>query len=115
MRNLVVKWKIAIILIGIVILSGITIFLMYPRFMEKDFQSEIEIPLNETFNKYDGVCYGNFFSCEKVEEYLNNKVSDWKYHIISNVLLSKDIKPLYERYDKAKINEEIKTLKQNKK
>ena len=67
MREIVMKWKIAIIIIGIVVLSGITIFLVYPRFMEKDFQSEIEIPLNETFNLYDKVCYGNFFSCDKVE------------------------------------------------
>ena len=67
MRDLVKKWRIIIILIGIVLFTGITIFLMYPRFMEKNFQSEIEIPLNETFNKYDGVCYGNFFSCKKVE------------------------------------------------
>ncbi len=55
------------------------------------------------------------FSCEKVEEYLNNKVSNWEYNTISNILLSKDIKPLYERYDKAKIREEVAILNQNKK
>ncbi len=55
------------------------------------------------------------FSCEKVEGYLNNKVSDWEYHVISNILLSKDIKPLYERYDKTKISEEVELLNQNKK
>ncbi len=55
------------------------------------------------------------FSCEKVEEYLNNKVTTWEYKTISNILLSKDIKPLYERYDKAKISEEVEILNQNKK
>ena len=55
------------------------------------------------------------FSCEKVEEYLNTKVSNWKYKAISNVSLSKDIKPLYERYDKSKITEEVEILKKNKK
>ena len=65
MREIVMKWKIAIIIIGIVVLSGITIFLVYPRFMEKDFRSEIEIPLNEQFNLYDkennDLYYSNFF------------------------------------------------------
>ncbi len=55
------------------------------------------------------------FSCEKVEKYLNNKVSNWEYKTISNILLSKDIKPLYERYDKSKISEEVELLNQNKK
>ena len=53
--------------------------------------------------------------CEKVEEYLSNKVSNWEYKTISNFLLSKDIKLLYEKYDKARISEEIKNLKQNNK
>lgn len=55
------------------------------------------------------------FSCEKVEGFLNTKVSNWEYNTISNIFLSKDIKPLYERYDKAKIVEEVEKLKQNKK
>lgn len=53
------------------------------------------------------------FSCEKVEGFLNAKVSNWEYNTISNIFLSKDIKPLYERYDKAKIVEEVEKLKQN--
>ena len=46
------------------------------------------------------------FSCEKVEEYLNNKTSKWEYNVISNVFISKNVKPLYERYDKNVIEEE---------
>ena len=55
------------------------------------------------------------FSCEKVEGYLNNKTSNWEYKTISNILLSKDIKPLYERYDKTQISEELIHLKQKNK
>ena len=51
------------------------------------------------------------FSCEKVEEFLNTKVSKWAYNTILNISLSKDIKPLYERYDKSVIDEEIAKLK----
>ncbi len=51
------------------------------------------------------------FSCEKVEGFLNTKFSNWEYHIISNISLSKDIKPLYERYDKSIIDEEKAKLK----
>ena len=61
------KGKIIVIIIGIFLLLGITIFLVYPRFIEKDFKNVIEIPLNESFNKYDNVCYGNVFNCQKVE------------------------------------------------
>lgn len=35
--------------------------------------------------------------------------------MISNISLSKDIEPLYERYDKTKIVEEVDKLKQNRK
>lgn len=55
------------------------------------------------------------FSFAKVEGFLNTKVSNWEYNTISNISLSKDIKPLYERYDKAKIVGELEKLKQNKK
>lgn len=51
------------------------------------------------------------FSCEKVEEFLNTKVSKWEYNTILNISLSKDIKPLYERYDKSVIDEEKAKLK----
>ena len=51
------------------------------------------------------------FSCEKVEEFLNIKVSKWEYNTILNISLSKDIKPLYERYDKRIIEEEKAKLK----
>lgn len=50
-------------------------------------------------------------SCEKVEEFLNTKVSKWEYNTILNISLSKDIKPLYERYDKSVIDEEKSKLK----
>lgn len=46
------------------------------------------------------------FSCEKVEEYLNNKTLKWEYNVISNVFISKNVKPLYDRYDKNVIEEE---------
>ena len=48
---------------------------------------------------------------EKVEEFLNTKVSKWEYNTILNISLSKDIKPLYERYDKSVIDEEKSKLK----
>lgn len=51
------------------------------------------------------------FSCEKVEEFLNTKVSKWEYNTILNISLSKNIKPLYERYDKSVIDEEKVKLK----
>jgi len=53
------------------------------------------------------------FSCEKVEGFLNTKFSNWEYNTISNISLSKDIKPLYERYDKSIIDEEKVKLKNN--
>ena len=51
------------------------------------------------------------FSCEKVESFLNTMVSKWEYNVILNVSLSKEIKPLYERYDKRVIDEEKAKLK----
>lgn len=51
------------------------------------------------------------FSCEKVEEYLNTNNKKWEYKRITNIYLSKNIEPLYERYDKTRIEEEIANLK----
>ena len=67
MKKSVIKWKIAVVIIGICLLVGITFLLTMPRFIEKDFKNVIEIPLNESFNKYDDVCYGNVFSCHEVD------------------------------------------------
>lgn len=52
------------------------------------------------------------FSCDKVEEYLNTNNYDWEYKTILNINISKDIKPLYERYDKSIIEEEKAKLKE---
>ncbi len=52
------------------------------------------------------------FSSEKVENYLNDKNTNWEYKVIKNVEISKDIEHLYERYDKSIIEEE-KELLQN--
>lgn len=51
------------------------------------------------------------FSCKTVEGYLNEKVNNWEYVQINNVEISKEIKPLYERYDKSRIEEEKERLK----
>ena len=55
-----------------------------------------------------------FESTLKVEEYLNLKNSKWEYKEIKSVKLSKEIAPLYIRYDKKVIEEEIEKLKQKK-
>ena len=41
------------------------------------------------------------FSSEKVEEYLNIKTDKWEYIPIKDVKISKEIEPLYERYEKV--------------
>ena len=51
------------------------------------------------------------FSCENVEGYLNEKVETWDYTQINSIEISKEIKPLYERYDKSRIEEEKERLK----
>ena len=51
------------------------------------------------------------FSCETVEDYLNEKVETWDYTQINSIEISKEIKPLYERYDKSRIEEEKERLK----
>jgi len=54
------------------------------------------------------------FSSEVVDNYLNHKLTNWEYHRIEEVNISKDIKPLYERYDKSKIEEEINNLQEKR-
>ncbi len=48
-------------------LACITVLILYPRFIEKNFETVIEIPLNESFSKYEDVCYGNVFDCHGVD------------------------------------------------
>ena len=50
------------------------------------------------------------FSGVKVEQYLNNYNKEWKYEEIESINISKDIEPLYERYDKKLIEEETAKL-----
>lgn len=50
------------------------------------------------------------FTCDKVDEYLRISNSNWGYKSIDKVDISNDIKPLYERYDKKIIDEEISKL-----
>ena len=53
-------------------------------------------------------------SCEKVEDYLNEKVTAWEYKEVKEIKIKPDIKPLYERYDKSRIDEEVSRLQNNK-
>ena len=50
------------------------------------------------------------FTCDKVDEYLRISNSNWGYKSIDKVDISNDINPLYERYDKKIIDEEISKL-----
>lgn len=50
------------------------------------------------------------FTCDKVDGYLRIGNSNWGYKSIDKVDISNDIKPLYERYDKKIIDEEISKL-----
>ena len=45
-----------------------------------------------------------------VENFLNDKIDKWEYKRLNNVNLSKEIKPLFTRYDKSLIEEERKLL-----
>ena len=54
--------------------------------------------------------YLPFSSC-KVEEFIKSTNNEWKYKCIEKVNISNDLKPLYERYDKSRIEEEISNLK----
>lgn len=51
------------------------------------------------------------FSSEKVEGYLNIHNNNWKYESIKDFNLDEKIEPLYERYDKKVIDEEINNMK----
>lgn len=53
-------------------------------------------------------------SCDKVEEYINVKNPNWEYKAIDDIKIQEDIKPLYERYDKSVIDEELKNLNAKK-
>ena len=46
-----------------------------------------------------------------VEKYLNRSINSWNYQKLGNVELSKEIEPLFIRYDKSKIKEERSLLK----
>ena len=50
------------------------------------------------------------FSCEKVDEYLNASNNEWIYKSLEKVEISQNIQPLYERYDKRVIEEEVNKL-----
>ena len=54
-----------------------------------------------------------FETTKKVEEYLNSNIDSWNYQKLDGVQLSKEIEPLFIRYDKTKIEEERDLLKQN--
>ena len=54
-----------------------------------------------------------FETTKKVEEYLNSNIDSWNYQKLDGVQLSKEIEPLFIRYDKSKIEEERDLLKQN--
>ncbi len=49
-------------------------------------------------------------STKTVEIYLNDSINKWSYKRINDVILSKDINPLFIRYDKKIIEEERKLL-----
>ncbi|MDE6141799.1 MAG: methionine--tRNA ligase [Bacilli bacterium] len=51
------------------------------------------------------------FSCDKVDEYLGLKNNGWKYEGVDVVKIKTNIEPLYIRYDKRIIEEEVKKLK----
>ena len=46
-----------------------------------------------------------------VDKYLNSNINNWEYKKLENVTLSKEINPLFIRYDKKLIEEERKNLK----
>ena len=54
------------------------------------------------------------FSCEKVEDYLNIENSKWEYVSVGDISIKSEIAPLYERYDKKVIEEEVERLNANK-
>lgn len=54
-------------------------------------------------------------SSQIVENYLNENITTWDYKQTKEIKINSDIKPLYERYDKSRIDEEINRLKDNTK
>lgn len=50
-------------------------------------------------------------SSEQVEKYLNENIDNWNYKSITEIKICSEIKPLYERYDKSRIEEEVNNLK----
>ena len=50
------------------------------------------------------------FTSQKVKTYLNQNNNEWKYEQINNLRINNKIEPLYERYDKSLIDEELKLL-----
>lgn len=48
---------------------------------------------------------------KKIENFFNENITTWKYTKLSKVKLSKDIKPLFTRYNKELINQEKQLLK----
>ena len=50
---------------------------------------------------------------KKIEKYFNNSIYEWEYKRLDNVSLVNTIEPLFIRYDKNKIEEERKELKNN--
>ena len=50
------------------------------------------------------------FSAEKVEEYLKVSSDEWIYKKIDKVEILEDVQPLYERYDKKVIEEEVNNI-----
>ena len=54
------------------------------------------------------------FSCDIVEDYINISNPNWKYVPVKDIKIKEEIKPLYERYDKKVIEEEINKLNANK-
>ena len=53
------------------------------------------------------------FSTAIVEDYLNNSNDSWEYKEVISNKIDEEIKPLYIRYDKSVIDEELKTMKNN--
>ncbi len=54
------------------------------------------------------------FSCETVEDYINIYNNEWKYVAVKDIKIKEEIKPLYERYDKKVIEDEVNKLNANK-
>ena len=50
---------------------------------------------------------------KKVDEYINSNISSWNYQKLEKVELSKEINPLFIRYDKKVIDEERDLLNNN--